>query len=273
MVHANFRSLTVAARLNLPVQTKWKVLVTNHKLKMLSLTCFNYRFTLAWYKMLFFLLLISLLTSLGIWQIHRGQEKERIIYQTKQQLAKSAINWLPEQKLPKQFERITIKGSFVNKILLLDNQHQDHQFGYNVLTPFELSNKKIVLVDRGWVLGDRSRIKWPSIEIPTDPLVVRGVAYYPSKQWLLGPGIEKKNNNLAIVEVLNASMIGQFLHKSVYPFIIRLDKEEPYGFLRQWPIVSMDPKRHYGYAFQWLAMALSLLIYVVVIHVKKLECK
>ena len=64
-------------------------------------------------------------------------------------------------------------------------------------------------------------------------------------------------------------IIRQFLLKSVYPFIIRLSPQAEYGFVRDWPVVAMSVERHFGYALQWFAIALVIIILFIVLNVKK----
>ena len=85
---------------------------------------------------------------------------------------------------------------------------------------------------------------------------------------MLGQALEKKEAGLAVVELLDTHLISQFLHKSVYPFIIRLGKQSANGYVREWAVVAMPPERHYGYALQWFAMALVLLIIYVSLSLK-----
>ena len=59
------------------------------------------------------------------------------------------------------------------------------------------------------------------------------------------------------------------MQKAVYPFIIRLDKQDTYGFVREWETVSMLPARHLAYALQWFAMAFVILIIFVALNLKK----
>lgn len=74
---------------------------------------------------------------------------------------------------------------------------------------------------------------------------------------------------MAVVELLDVHLISQFLHKSVYPFIIRLNNHADNGYLREWPVVAMAPERHYGYALQWFAIALVILILFIALNLKK----
>lgn len=84
-----------------------------------------------------------------------------------------------------------------------------------------------------------------------------------------GAGLRREKNNVTIIERIDTKLIGQFLHKSVYPFIIRLDKANAQGYVREWSIVAMPAERHYAYALQWFAMAFVILILFIALNLKK----
>jgi surfeit locus 1 family protein len=180
------------------------------------------------------------------------------------------LDWRGGQKYPQQYQRIKLQGHYLADVFLLDNQHHEHQFGYDVLSPLRLDDGSLVIVDRGWVLGDSTRRSFRAVHRPKGLVQLQGSAYFPSKnQWVLGPGLEEKENKITILELLDAKMLSQILQKKVYPFIIRLDKQDAYGFVREWAIVSMPPQRHLAYALQWFAMALVILIIFVALNLKK----
>ena len=121
-------------------------------------------------------------------------------------------------------------------------------------------------------MQDNSRRVFPKIYIPNSKVQIQGSVYYPSnKQWVLGPNIEKKSDKLIILEKLDTKTVSEILQKSAYPFIIRLDKQEANGFVREWPIVSMPPQRHWAYAWQWFSMALVVFIIFIALNLKKDE--
>lgn len=213
-----------------------------------------------------------LFICLGFWQIHRADEKTEMIV-AQQVLAKQEpIIWKPGQKLPEQYQRISLEGTFLPELFLLDNQHYQHQFGYDVVSPLLLADDSIVMVDRGWVSGDITRRTFPNVQTPHGRVKLLGAVYFPSKkQWVLGPSFEEKENKVTILELIDEEILKQLLQKKVYPFIIRLDKNEPFGFVREWEIVSMPPQRHFAYAIQWFAMALVILIIFVILNLKKNE--
>ena len=235
-----------------------------------SLAGFNVRFTPCWRMSLFALLSILFFTRLGFWQLQRADEKKQMLMVHRTFASQAPMVWQPSNKLPSQYQQLIVHGQFLPKLVLLDNQHYRHQFGYHVISPLVASNGHVILVDRGWLAGDITRQTLPVADMLTGTVNVEGSAYYPSaKNWILGQSLEKEQPNLVVVELVDIKLISQFLHKSVYPFIIRLGKHEANGFVRKWAIVAMPPERHNAYALQWFAMAFVIFILFIVLNIKK----
>ena len=219
-------------------------------------------------------LFITLFTRLGYWQVQRADEKAKMVAAEEALAKQEPVNWVIGNKLPLQYQRIKLKGNYLTNIFLYDNQHYQHHLGYDVLSPLLLADGSLVMIDRGWVPGDNTRRTFPSVKTPKGLMQLQGTAYFPSKnQWILGPGLEEKENKTIILELLDTKMLSQILQKKLYPFIIRLDKQDAYGFVREWAIVSMPPQRHLAYALQWFAMALVILIIFVALNLKKINEK
>ncbi|TAL65122.1 MAG: SURF1 family protein [Legionella sp.] len=234
------------------------------------LTCFKHHFTPKWPMIMLTALFLGLFINLGIWQLQRAEEKRLMVAAQATQEKQKATVWTGTEELPSAYKNIRLKGHYLPEIFFLDNQHQQHQWGYNVLSPLKLADGNVVIIDRGWVAGDPSRKVLPKVNFPQGFLNLQGSVYYPSaKQWVLGPEMEKKENKVMVIERIDVKLLSQILQKKVYPFIIRLDKQDPYGFVREWKIVSMSPERHLGYALQWFAMALVILIIFVALNLKK----
>ena len=213
---------------------------------------------------------MALFMRLGYWQLERAGEKKQMIAALNAFTQQSPQSWVSSHPLPAQYQPLRVKGQFLPAIFLLDNQHHQHQFGYDVISPLKLNGGGIVLVDRGWVPADVTRQQFPVVETPRGVVSLVGSVYYPStKQWLLGQALEKKGTDLAVVEWVDANLISKFLHKSVYPFIIRLSKSADFGYVREWAVVAMPPERHYGYALQWSAIALVIFILFIALNLKK----
>lgn len=237
-----------------------------------SLTCFSVRFTPNWMMIFLAVLFISSFMRLGFWQLHRADEKEKMLLAQAALVKLEPLELAANPNLPKQYQNIQVKGHYLPDVFLLDNQHRQHLFGYDVLTPLLLADGKVLMVDRGWIQGDPMRSIFPEVLTPKGVVSLQGSAYFPSvNKWLLGPGLEKKREKLTILEAIDVKLLGNILQKEVRPFIMRLSTDESSGFVREWAIVSMPPVRHVGYAVQWFAMALAILILFIALNVKKIK--
>ena len=173
---------------------------------MVSLTRFQCNFIANWRFGVLTALVCLFFVQLGLWQLKRAHEKEEMLVAEHRLLLQAPIDWPTNDiKAPLQFQRLHVQGTFLKVTLLLDNQHYQHQLGYNVLSPLLLTNGKVALIDRGWVPGKFSREELPSVAIPTEALDVVGSAYYPStKSWSLGSFFDRKQANTAVIELFDA---------------------------------------------------------------------
>ncbi|KTC98954.1 SURF1 family protein [Legionella geestiana] len=225
---------------------------------MVSVSFFRTRFTRDAWLLVVALAVFALLVRLGIWQLARADEKERIEAAQAHAQVQTPALWAPDDAAPSQFAPFSVSGHFLPPVFLLDNQHHQHQFGYRVLSPFQAEGGNILLVDRGWVPGDVSRKTFPQVKTALHMRTVEGYAWYPSpKQWVLGAAVESvADGKVTLLEREDPALVSELLHKSVYPFIMRQNPAESGGFVREWPVVSMPPARHRAYALQWFGLAL-----------------
>lgn len=231
-------------------------------------------FVFSWKMTILTFFFVSFFIYLGNWQLYRAKEKAMMIEQASKLTQQSPIAWHSNMSLPLQYQQIQLKGHYILPTIFLDNQHYLHQFGYHVITPLLINNNNIILIDRGWIKGDLNRRQLPAIVTPAELMDVTGQVYFPTnKEWVLGQEIEKKSDDALLIERINIQLLSQFLHKSIYPFIIRLNKDNQAGYMREWAIVSMPPARHKGYAFQWFAIAFAIFVIYIGLNFKKINEK
>ena len=202
------------------------------------------------------LFLCFLLVKLGFWQLHRASEKKDMLANFKH-TRETSSEWSTLTTLPKQYAPIKVKGRFIKPLFYLDNQWSQHHLGYDILLPFVIANSNtVVMVDIGWVPRQESALL-PDIRFPKEVRQLAGYVYFPSpKQWVLGQIIEHRGADNILLEKIDTDTIAKVVSKPVTPFIIRLDKKSPFGYCKDWVIVSMPPERHQGYAVQWFALAM-----------------
>jgi cytochrome oxidase assembly protein ShyY1 len=121
------------------------------------------------------LLLIPTMIRLGIWQMHRYEERT-----ARNQLVADALAAKPAPvealtspghtvTSTERYRSVTAKGRFDtdDEVVVRRRTNSDDEVGYHVLTPFVLDDGKILLVNRGWIPADgRSQTAFPKIPAP-----------------------------------------------------------------------------------------------------------
>jgi surfeit locus 1 family protein len=148
----------------------------------------------------------------------------------------------------------------------IDNRMHRGRPGFHVVMPLNVGADRYVLVNRGWIAGlpDRSRV--PEVRTPREAVTVRGIAAVPGKRIfeLSTEVIEGQVwQNLTIERYRKAMPI------AVQPFVIQQESALDDGLVREWPAADYGIDRHYGYAFQWFALAATIAVFYTVTHVRK----
>lgn len=206
----------------------------------------------------------SLCIALGVWQSFRGHEKSTLIHSFKERSKQPPLtkNQLFTAK-DVQFYRIAIKGTFDNEhTFLLDNKIYKGQVGYEIYTPFKVENSKaFILIDRGFIRLGQNRQTLPVIRTISQKTLVSGIIM-PSPHYIkMGPMIDSQNKHRPYrFEYLDLSELSLLLKQPIFPFIIVLAPNDPAAYPTTWQITTVSPERHYAYALQWFALALTLLL-------------
>ena len=224
------------------------------------------------------ILVLPLLVSLGLWQLDRAEQK-RVLYQDFLARQEEAPVRLDNQKMlgtnnaEMIWRHVYLSGQFMpGAEILLDNQIQDGKPGYLVFTPFRISGEdKLVLVNRGWIAGSGNRSDVPVINTPSHEVELRAVVTEaPATGIVLGESlVETVATGIYRVQRINFDEIRQLVNHDFLSYIVRLEPESDYGFLRQWQIPGSGEEKHLGYAFQWFALAITLVIIFLAVNIKK----
>jgi surfeit locus 1 family protein len=215
--------------------------------------------------------LIALFCALGVWQLHRADEKRalRIEFDHRLQEAPVTIGAWASDATGLRNRRAMAAGAYdTGHQFLLDNRTHEGRPGYQVLTPLRLANAGVaVLVNRGWVPLGASRQKLPAVPAPSGPVRVAGIVAVPSAHpFLLGPAGYEAGGWPRVVQAIELAPMRKVLGYDLLPYTLRLAATEPDGFVREWrPYIGFGPARHQAYAVQWFALAATVLaVYVTV---------
>jgi len=218
----------------------------------------------------------TLLNELGFWQLQRAQEKQVRIAQLEKgnESVLTDLNQVSQQHL-EQFQSVDLELELNNRsVLLLDNKINNKRPGYHVLNiAHDDKSGKNILVNRGWIFAGVDRNKLPKVEKPQLDWQVQARIYPISGEAIsTGSAQIEKSSNVLRLPVLDQSIkkqIEDILELTLEDYLLRLNKESDSALDVNWMWTNMTPEKHLGYAFQWFALALALLILSFIASIKK----
>jgi len=199
---------------------------------------------------------------LGFWQLGRASEKEAMHVAMQAQASQSPLDAVGLTQLVNLadglYRPVRVAGTWESAhTVFLDNRQMDGKVGFFVLTPLRLQTSgQVVLVQRGWVGRNfEIRDRVPAVQTPPGLVWVDGqIAPPPSKLYEPGvPGLGLIRQNLDIDRFRSESGL------ALADFTIRQSGLASDGLRRDWPVVALGVEKHYGYAFQWFALAALIL--------------
>jgi surfeit locus 1 family protein len=214
------------------------------------------------------LIFIAIFLSLALWQLDRAAEKNALL-----ELFESDAPYLRVSNFDSlnEFDRIQVDGEFlVDQQILIDNIVQNGRPGYFVITPFRPNTRQpLLLVNRGWTPKIGFDGALPDIDIDTSMRTVRGLAgRLPRVGIRPGEAFEGSAEWPRIAVYPDLDEVATQLEQTVLPVVLLLAPAEEDGFARNWQPNVSGPMTHYGYAFQWSAMAAAIAI-ILFWHIRK----
>ena len=222
-------------------------------------------------------LLLAAFVSLGRWQWHRGETKQQLWTEFEHAATEPPIDVPSDLDTVPRYRQVRMRGRFDGAHqFLFDNRFHQGKPGYEVLTPFELTDGRRILVNRGWLpfLGYRDRL--PDVSIAAaqlepdisvsgrlDELPVAGLASgrappTPDAGW-------PKLTSFPTQAELEAAL-GERIQKRIVLMVGQGD-----GYVREWSAPGLSPDRHFSYAIQWWGFALVLLVLYFGLNFRKVS--
>jgi surfeit locus 1 family protein len=208
--------------------------------------------------------------QLGRWQWHRAEEKRALQRDFAAGVHAAAAD-LGERPLSvlARYAHVVVRGHYeVGHQFLLDNISRDGQAGYEVLTPLQLDDGRMALVNRGWLpLPGGSRQQLPDISVHGAALEARMISArvdnFPVAGLELGhqpPALDARWPKLTSFP--RANELAAALGRRVEPRQLLLDATQADGYRRDWQPASagFGPERHLSYAVQWWSLAALVVV-------------
>ena len=204
------------------------------------------------------LIFIAVFVSLALWQLDRVAEKVALLELFEVDTPYSRVSDFASLE---EFDRIQLDGHFVeDRQILIDNIVLNSRPGYYVITPFRPNtNYPLLLVNRGWIQKTGPRGELPPLDVDGNLRTVRGlVGHLPRVAIRPGEAFEGSDDWPRVAVYPNRDEISEELGESLLPLLLLMAPDSEDGFVRQWQPNVSGPMTHYGYAFQWFAMAMTV---------------
>lgn len=241
----------------------------------------RYRFEINWFSTLMVLVCIPVFIKLGLWQYHKAATKQAIQDQYQTSLTKETARLTDYLATPErlQFQQVQVSGHYETQYqLLIDNQVENSQAGFHVVTPFKIEGtERYVLVNRGWIAGQADHQATPSFDTPNGLQQIQGMVWVPSSKIFT---LEAKSDTtptqsppwVLVWQHLDMKKYHQQAPIQVLDVIIKLDPTvKTGGFVRHWQMPASKIMTNLGYAYQWFGFALASLAIYLYSSVKRIQ--
>ena len=213
-----------------------------------------------WLVLLATVVVVGVALRLGVWQLQRAAQKEALQASLD---ARGPLPPLPQAELARtpadaaaqHYRRTVLKGRWLAvATVYLDNRQMAGRPGFFVVTPLVWAGGAVA-VQRGWVARDNDvRTRLPALDTPAGEVEVHGrIAPPPARLYeFSGTALGPIRQNLVLADYARDTGI------TLLPLSVLQDDTPgaaPDGLSRRWPRPVADVQKHYGYAFQWFALA------------------
>lgn len=213
---------------------------------------------------------LGMFISLGFWQLDRAAEKRAMIADLQQRAASAPVVWQEIAGLvtgdnnPGNMTRVMVSGDYQNEIsFLVLFQFYQSRAGYELVTPFRPDDGgALILVSRGWIPAESGAVS-PSTDRPEVPVVtgrqtIQAQVYVPEQT--IPPADVNDTDWPLRVSRLSGAQAERLLGEAVYPYVLRLEADQPGVQARHWTPPRIETRGHIAYAVQWFGIALLVLI-------------
>lgn len=227
-------------------------------------------------SILFAIIFIPITLMLGQWQLDRAYQKKQefAAIDSHQYRPAVAIELLQPDSV-ENYVNVKLEGTlYGDRSFLLDNQIHQGRAGYQLLTAMQLKNRQWVLVNRGWLPAPTNREQLPSIDRAAYATTLEGSVYYPkafmfdANQVIIDGTV---NDWPKRIQTIDIDLLSSYFEETLFAYTIRIHPDSPWAKVADWQLQLIPPQRHYGYAFQWFALSLVLLVMTLIANFKPLK--
>ena len=201
---------------------------------------------------------------LGFWQLDRHSQKSDINERISARLDNEPLGLVDIDKLKSyeiiemerdfEYRSIAVSGKYIQEdSVLIRNRTYNGVPGFWLLTPFQLSNNQIIVVNRGWLPISAENY----IDLNTSAFDLTGIL----RKTELAKGLQRADSSQGVLESLARPDLARYeeqLGYEIFPMYIQLIGQNPQqsdGFPQVLDLPKFSEGQHLSYAVQWFIFA------------------
>lgn len=243
------------------------------QLRLISIKFASYHFNPGLLSSLVTAGLLYAMISLGFWQLDRAEYKDTLQQKIveRKKLAPVGLEELPLSSESRRYYPVKIYGEFDSEhIFLLDNKILNGRVGYHVFTPLMIADSKSILVNRGFLMQGRTRDNVPDIETSDGKIMLQGLLdLTPPRGVVLAENVQETTRWPIVLQYIDLDEISKILGYQLYDMVLWLNQDQTGSLEYDLPVLNLNSAKNNGYAFQWFALSLALLLIYIVVNTKK----
>lgn len=222
----------------------------------------NRRFAPGLLPTVFTLAGVVVLAALGVWQLQRLAWKRELIARAEAGLAAPPLELagLPRDPAALDWHRVRVRGRLLAKWnFAYGVARSGERVGARLLTPFELPDGTLILLDRGFLAEpELPPHEPPALKREVEAAVVGVLRDHRFDR--PGPFTPDNDPGARRFWWLDPVALRHFVGREVVPVVVVAESAEPREILARVEPVRVDlPNRHLGYAITWFGLAAGLL--------------
>lgn len=241
--------------------------------RLFSINVASYQFNPGLFSSMITGVLLYTMISLGFWQLDRATFKDVLQQKIVERKNLTPVDFseLPETSDNRRYYPVKFYGEFdTQHNILLDNKILNGQVGYHVFTPVKIDSAKKILVNRGFLKQGQSRDDLPAIETPDGRILLQGLLdLTPSRAIVLAENVQETTHWPIVLQYIDLHEINKILGYQLYDMVLWLDQGQPGSLEYDFPVLNLNSAKNNGYAFQWFALSLALLLIYIVVNTKR----
>ncbi|MDP9145777.1 MAG: SURF1 family protein [Actinomycetota bacterium] len=211
-----------------------------------------------------------MLVGLGTWQLKRLGWKQELIGHAQAQLAEAALPLPADGLAALDYRRVSASGSYLHNLAFAYGFFAEHgRPGGRLVTPFQSTEGRVILVDRGWLPEELLPPNLPAGLEPGGTVTVEGVARWrgaTERPWMAPANTPQERRWFT----WDVPAMGQALGRPIEPLELILERSQgPAGLPRAEPVTVDFPNDHLSYALTWYGLAVVLVVVYIMFSLTK----